>query len=167
MYRTACGRAIIHGMALRDELLRRRARKQQEVVALEQQIAGLGQQLDVAKAYLQAVEDTLKMVDRDAVAAPAERALRRGSGPAKAQKALRAVGHALHITKLLGEMGQPVNRKTRSALSSALAAYARKGEVFTRPAPNTFGLVEFPVGTDAGSNDEASHERETQIRLAR
>jgi hypothetical protein len=30
----------------------------------------------------------------------------------------------------------------RSALSGSIAAYVRKGEIFTRPAPNTFGLLE-------------------------
>lgn len=32
--------------------------------------------------------------------------------------------------------------KAEISLASSLAAYVRKGEIFTRPAPNTFGLVE-------------------------
>jgi len=157
-------------MALRDELVRRISRKQQEVAALEQQQAGLAQQITIGKAYVQALEEALRMADRDAIAPiPTDKGLRRGSGPAKARKALRNIRQPLHITRLLTEMGLPVNRKTRSALSSALAAYARRGEVFTRPAPNTFGLVEFGSGADVtGVTDADDAEADAPIiRLAR
>jgi hypothetical protein len=156
-------------MPLRDELVRRISRKNQEIASLDQQVAGLTQQISVAKAYVQAIEDTVKMLDRDALAGPVEKSLRRGSAPARAQKALRNVGRPMHITKLLPEMGLPVNRKTRSTVSSALSAYWRRGEIFTRPAPNTFGLVEF--GENAATEQSAAEQSEGDdtplIRMAR
>ena len=39
-------------------------------------------------------------------------------------------------------MGKKVTRDTKASLAGSLAAYVRKGEIFTRPAPNTYGLVE-------------------------
>lgn len=135
-------------------MVRRISRKQAEIVTIEQQIAAFTQQRDIAKAYLQAMEDTLRMIDREAVAPETGgRALRKGGAPAKAEKALQGVGRQLHITKLLPAMGLAVNRKTRSAVSSALSAYARRRDVFTRPAPNTFGLIEWE---DANNKDEGS-----------
>lgn len=158
-------------MALRDELVRRISRKLQEVAALEQQQSALAQQIGIAKAYAQAMEEALRMAERDAVAPiTTGKSLRRGSGPGKAQKALRQAGQPLHITRLLVEMGLPVNRKTRSTLSSALATYARKGEVFTRTAPNTFGLIEFGPVPDAAASLDTEGEPESEgpnIRLAR
>jgi hypothetical protein len=39
-------------------------------------------------------------------------------------------------------MGKEVTRETRVSLASALSAYARRGEIFTREGPNRFGLFE-------------------------
>jgi hypothetical protein len=36
-----------------------------------------------------------------------------------------------------------LNKSTRAAVAGSLSAYVRNGEIFTRPAPNTFGLIEF------------------------
>jgi hypothetical protein len=51
-------------------------------------------------------------------------------------------GHSVHITELLAAMGKEITRETRVSLASALSAYARRGEIFTREGPNRFGLFE-------------------------
>jgi hypothetical protein len=51
-------------------------------------------------------------------------------------------GDPVHITTLLAEIGLEINRDTRASLAGSLAGYVRRGEIFTRPAPNTFGLIE-------------------------
>ena len=51
-------------------------------------------------------------------------------------------GHAVHITELLSAMGRDVTRENKVSLTSALSAYARRGEIFTREGPNRFGLQE-------------------------
>jgi hypothetical protein len=124
-------------MALRDELQKRIERKRSEMVALERQIGE-------ARVYIQALEDTLKLVPRDGdEVVDAAKMLRTGSGVAKAKDALRRIGHPLHIVDLLKAMGRGDTRPNRIGLSGSIAAYVRKGEIFTRPAPNTYGLVEF------------------------
>jgi hypothetical protein len=55
----------------------------------------------------------------------------------------------MHLTDILLAMGQEASRANSASLGSSLAAYVRRGEIFTRPAPNTFGLVEL------GHTDEA------------
>ena len=48
----------------------------------------------------------------------------------------------MHVSALIEELGKDLNRKSRASMTGSLGAYARRGEIFTRPAPNTFGLIE-------------------------
>ena len=48
----------------------------------------------------------------------------------------------MHLDELLGSMGKDANSSTKASLGSSLAAYVRDNEIFTRTAPNTFGLIE-------------------------
>lgn len=52
-------------------------------------------------------------------------------------------GHDVHITEMLRSMGREITRESRVSLTSALSAYARRGDVFIKTGPNRFGLVEF------------------------
>jgi len=78
----------------------------------------------------------------------------------KARTALRRVGKPLYIEELLRAMGKEVNKKNRVSLSGSLGSYVRQEYIFTRPAPNTFGLIEFdnsvedaiPEGFGGGDN---------------
>jgi hypothetical protein len=122
-------------MGFREDLVRRMDRKRAEIAELEAQIR-------LAREYLQALEDTLKIVPRDA-ATVTEKAvsLRPGTSLAKARDAIQKAGRPLHVAELLSAIGKGNTRNDRAGLSGTLAAYVRRGEVFTRPAPNTFGLV--------------------------
>jgi hypothetical protein len=123
-------------MGLREDLQKKIERKKQEISDLEGQIKE-------AKSYVQALEDTLKMLPREgANDGSAAAFLRPHSALAKARDAIRKAGRPLHITELLQAVGKPVNRTNRSGLSGSIGAYYRRGEIFTRPAPNTYGLVE-------------------------
>src|SRR4051812_16249060 len=122
-----------------ENLQRLYDKKQQEVRQLEIK-------LREASAYLQALQDSIKVLNRESGAAVGEsdeQTLRPGTSLANARDVLRAAGKPLHISELLKLMGKPVDKKTRVSLSGTLASYVRDGQVFTRPAPNTFGLLEF------------------------
>jgi len=71
------------------------------------------------------------------------RAIRVGSDVGRSQEALRAAGKPLHISDLLRAMGKPDDKRSRVSLAGTLAGYVRRNHVFTRPGPNTFGLIEF------------------------
>lgn len=137
-------------MGLREDLLRRIERKRQEIAeskAIEAaRIAG-------EERYLQGMLDMLKFIPRDAVGenGSAPHSLRKGGTTAKAYAALKSEGRPIHIKDLVELTGKKATRVNRSSLSSSLSAYARKGEIFTKPAPNTFGLVEFGNGPDSDS----------------
>jgi hypothetical protein len=126
-------------MALRDDIQKRIDKKRSEIAALEAQMRN-------ATVYIQALEDTLRMLPREAsdaaVSSPSGQGMRAGSKVDKAREAIRKAGKPMHITELVPAIGRPNNAKNRAALAGSLSAYARRGETFTRPAPNTFGLLE-------------------------
>src|ERR1700694_5844635 len=129
-------RGILSGpyMGLREELGKRIERKQQEIKELELKIRE-------GYAYMQGLQDTLKLLPKDD-GQPQEVVLRPGTDMAKAQEAIRAIGHALHINDLLKALGKPIDKKNRLALGGSLARYARKNVVFRKTGPNTFGLAD-------------------------
>jgi TolA-binding protein len=123
-------------MAFRDDLLRRVEKKQEEIFSLESQ-------LREAKSYLQALEDTIRMLPREGLnEGQADSVLRPNSTISKARDAILAAARPLHIQEILGAVGKPSTKEARAALSGSLASYVRRNEIFTRPAPNTFGLIE-------------------------
>ncbi len=127
-------------MGALENLQRLYEKKQGEVRLLEIR-------LKEASAYLQAIQDSLRVIASDTVTAgetaETEQVLRAGSVTAQARDVLRLAGKPLHISELLQQLGRPSDKKSRASLSSSIAAYVRTGQIFTRPAPNTFGLVEF------------------------
>jgi len=124
-------------MRIRQELQKRIERKQEEIRSLELQLAQ-------AKAYLQALEDSLRLLPKEPMAQKltAEQVLRPGSAVAKAREAILKVNKPLHVNEILKAIGRPTDKNSRVSLSGSLSSYAKRGQIFTRPAPNTFGLVE-------------------------
>lgn len=140
-------------MALRLELQKRIERKQAEIREHEEQIRQ-------AQAYMQGLQDTLKLIPKEDEFGQVSTAFRHGSNVAKARDALKAAGRPMHISDLLKAMGQPTDKKHRLALAGSIASYARKDQVFKKTAPNTFGLLEFeePFEMDLGTYGIANSE---------
>lgn len=161
-------------MALTDDLARRIKSKRQEIATLEQEMAAIETKILSAKSYVQALDDALRLAERSGSSMTASgkdpsRGLRKGSLPAKAYPVLKRVRGTLYLTALLEGMNVPVTPKNKRALASSLSAYARRGEIFTRPEPNTFGLVEFE-GAGGTSTDEPTEQPtagQSQLKLAR
>ncbi len=122
-------------MGLRDEFQKRIEKKQQEIRDLELK-------LKEANSYLQALLDSVKLLPRDSNAATAEQVLRPGTAIAKARDAIKKSGKPLHVNEILKFLDKPIDKKNRISLGGSLSGYVRRGEIFTRPAPNTFGLRE-------------------------
>jgi hypothetical protein len=132
-------------MDIRRDLDRKIEKKKEEITTLERT-------LGETRAYLQALEDTRKMLPRDP-GTPEDVVLRAGTDLAKVREALEQEGRPLHVDELLKRIGKPIEKKHKISLSGSLAAYVRDRKIFTRPAPNTFGLVEFASPNAATSDD--------------
>lgn len=124
-------------MSEKAKIEERLRRKEAEVTALEDK-------LKAAKIYVAAYRDVLKLMSGGDEAADdaAETKLRAGSAVAQAREIILARGEPVHLDDLLEAMGKVVTRDTKASLAGSIAAYVRREEIFTRPAPNTFGLVE-------------------------
>jgi hypothetical protein len=123
-------------MGLREDFQRRIEKKQQEIRDLELKIAE-------ARAYIQALQDTAKLLPRNGTnSVERQPDLRPGSIIAKAREAIRKHGKPVYISELLEAVGLTNSKKHKTSLSGSLAGYVRRNEIFTRPAPNTFGLKE-------------------------
>ena len=122
-------------MNIQRELERRINKKQQEIAELERQ-------LSEATAYLGALLDTTKLFPKDANGAAKEVALRTGTDLARARDLIKKSGNALHIDEILKGLGKELTKGNKISLSGSLAGYARRGVIFSKPEPNTFGLIE-------------------------
>ena len=120
-------------MGLKQKLEDRIRRKGLEIQNLETQIRE-------GKAYIQAMNDTLKVIPREGVTGGIE-SFRKGSIADKAKKAIEAHGAPMHVDELVESMKLKSTTKSKRSVAGTLASYARKEEVFTRTAPNTFGLI--------------------------
>lgn len=120
----------------------------------EQEIQTLEEKLRSARVYVQALQDILKLIGEDKTESAPESTLKTGSGVAQARDVILKKGVPVHITELLSALGKELTRESRASLTSSIAAYVRRGEMFTRPAPNTFGLLELGHASISGIEDE-------------
>jgi len=128
-------------MDVREGIERRLETKRRELADLELKIREHG-------SYIRALEDTLRMMDSEDDGLVESRAIRAGSDVGRSQEALRAAGAPLHVSDLLKAMGKSDDKRNRVSLAGTLAGYVRRNHVFTRPGPNTFGLIEFSAKAD-------------------
>jgi len=121
-----------------------RRKLESKIADQERKIGDLERQLAGARAYLDGLRDALKLHPPDGTTPVL--ALRDGSDLAKVRDILRTEGKPLHVDELLKLLGKEATRNSKGALAGSLGSYARKAVIFTRPAPNTFGLIEFEDG---------------------
>ena len=119
----------------RRKVEERLRRKEEEIQELESKIRDV-------RVYMQALQDVLKILPRSHERGAANGALRAGSSMSHVRDFILQRGRPAHVSELLEALGKETTREARASLSGSLAAYVRKGEVFTRPSPNTFGLIE-------------------------
>jgi hypothetical protein len=120
-------------MGARESIQRLIDKKQQELRDLQMQIRE-------GNAYIQALQDSIRVLPRET--ADGRQELRATSALAHAREHIRNSGRPLHISELLKLLGKPTDKKNRVSLSGTISSYARRGKIFTKTAPNTFSLIE-------------------------
>ena len=128
-------------MYLRAELQRRIEQERQKVADLQSQV-------ERAEAFISGFEEAMKLVPADVVESKRQgrHTPRSKSDVQKTKVYLIAVGHAMHISDILKAIGKEDTKRNRASLSSSLARYAPKGEVFRRDGPNEFSLIQPGLG---------------------
>ncbi len=131
-------------MGPREKLENRIEQKRRDLVRLKGEIRD-------AEVFIEALEEVLGLLPKEnAIDIPA--VLRPGTNVDKARIALATKGSPMHISELLRSLSKPDDNDSRAALSGSISSYVRKNQIFTRPAPNTFGLIEFPTVTQRNSS---------------
>ena len=69
---------------------------------------------------------------------------RTGSDVEKAYNLLHEAGKSMHISEILIGIGKEDTKINRLSLSSSLSRHVRKNDLFKRPLPNSFALIETP-----------------------
>jgi hypothetical protein len=100
-------------------------------------------QLRDARVYVQAVQDSFKLLPKEENGQVSSKGLRPGSALAQVQEFLKREGAPQHISTILEFLGKPIDKQNRVSLSGSLGGYARDRRIFTKTGPNTFGLIEF------------------------
>jgi hypothetical protein len=125
-------------MGIRDNFQRLIEKKQDESRELEIRMRE-------TNAYIQALQDSMRLLPKEDPKLnniSAEVTLRAGSDLARVREVLLKARIPMHVNDILEQMGKTVDQATRVGLVGTLGSYSRKGRVFTRPAPNTYGLLE-------------------------
>ncbi len=130
-------------MGARESLKKLIEKKQSEISDLEIK-------LREAKAYIQALQDSIKILPLDANDEQPE--LRPNSALAKTRDLIKNSGKPLHITEILQLLGKPNDKKNRVSISGTLSSYSRNHKIFIKTGPNTFGLIELGMNSNSGSH---------------
>jgi hypothetical protein len=141
-------------MGLKKELEKRIEKRRLEIAELKKQV-------ELSEMYLQAMLDTLKIIPKDESSGESIlKSPKAGTELAKAYLAIKTAGRPLHITDILKFMEKPLTQQNKTSLTGSLGAYVRRGDTFTRPAPNTFGLkvLELAEPTALSLDDEPEAE---------
>jgi hypothetical protein len=120
-------------MNLRREFEKLIEKKRGEIVDAQKAIAA-------AEAYIQAMLDAIKKLPKEESAlAPS---VRPGSDVEKIRDAILNAGKPLHLSEIILALGRNDDADSKAKIAGLLGWYTTKGKVFTKTAPNTFGLVE-------------------------
>lgn len=109
-------------------------------VETEVEIARLQAELLAARARLQSLRRSIGTLESRLGDEPA--ADDRDDPVLRIRGLIRQAGQPLYIDDILRGLGHPISRDAREELRALLRPWLRRGEVFTRPKPSTFGLVE-------------------------
>ncbi len=120
-------------MNLRREFEKLIEKKKVEIVDAQRAIAS-------AEAYIQAMMDAIKKLPKDDGAQSSP--VRPGSDVEKIRDAILSAGKPLHIGEIIVALGRNDDTDSKAKIAGLLGWYTSKGKVFTKTAPNTFGLVE-------------------------
>jgi len=115
----------------------------------EEEQASLRKQIELKDSYIQGLKDTLRHFPKGQEKSNGRTTLRPGSDIAKAREIILKDGKPMHIADIVKRLGKEVTKQNKASLSSYIGSFVRNGEYFTRPAPNTFGIVEFEENREA------------------
>lgn len=120
-----------------DKIAKEISKENKELDKILAEIAEKQKQADAKTIHIGGLERALKILNKPAAA---QVKLRKGSDVEKVRDLLQSVETTLHIDIILERIGK-TGKGAKASLVGSLSAYANTGKIFTKPAPNTFGLI--------------------------
>lgn len=126
-----------------EKISREIAKENKELNRILEDIAAKQKEADAKALHIGGLERALKILNKPT---PAAVKLRKGSDAEKTRDVLLASETPLHIDVILTKIGK-TGAGAKASLVGSLNAYFNAEKVFTKPAPNTFGLIgkEYPA----------------------
>jgi hypothetical protein len=135
-------------MNVRTEIEKKSEKKRAE-------ISGWQAMIRASEAHIEGMQEVLKILPLDHEEATAE--LRAGSDMDKVRNILRQAGKPMHVDEIRGKItDRQWTTGEANGLAGSLNTYAKKGRVFTKTAPKTFGLIEFNMPKNVSVLKEAN-----------
>ena len=120
-----------------------RAALEKKIKVKEEEISELIRKIDREQAFLQGLQEALRALPKSEGDQRQPTDLRIGTVTHRIYETIRDEGRPLPIREILHRLGKdPNDRKILRSVAGTIAAFVRKGEIFTRTGPNTFGLIE-------------------------
>jgi len=123
---------------------------EQKIEEKKGEIAEYQSKILESEASVRAFQEVLKVLPRKNGVTDDSPFIRETSLVGKARKVIMRNGSPMHINKIMDVGG--FQKEKKQSLSGMLTHYVRRGKIFTRPAPGTYGLTEF------GGNEEGPPE---------
>jgi hypothetical protein len=124
-------------MKARRDIERRIEREQQK-------IADLKSQIEYAEAFIQGLQEALKVLpkhDNDK-ARKGKGTIRPGSDMARIRDLIKKTGRPMYIGEIVKGLGREDTKANRTSIAGSLGRYVRLEVVFKRVKPNTFALID-------------------------
>lgn len=139
---------------------------EEKIKKKEAEIAEYETRIREARAYLQALQDSMKLLPKEASNTNySASTLRPGSNVHKTCEYLKKLGKPAHINEILKMLGKDANKVEKVNLASTLGSYVRKKDIFSRTAPNTFSLIELTGTNEEPPDGFGIDEKEENIAL--
>lgn len=139
-------------MNVKDKIQKQIAKKREELEELEAAVAVLQASITEINGVIKGFEEAIQLFPKEPTATNFEQDisnLRGDSDVGKAYKFIRNTGKPVRIEDIVEGIGKENTKKARQALAGQLSYNYREGRIFTRPKPNTFGLL---VWAQAGNS---------------
>jgi hypothetical protein len=137
-----------------DKIVREISRKNKEIETKKAEISRLQDEIRDLQIFIEGMEQSLKLLNKS-IAPSKPFTLRVGSEIDKVRTLLLKSAEPLHINFILKSLGKDENdNKAKLSLAGSLGSYVREGKIFTKPAPNTFGLLEKQYFEELGEEEE-------------
>jgi hypothetical protein len=110
------------------------------ILEKEAELARLEAELSAGRTYVRLLESRVKAAEKRMEEYPET------DDPVVAvRRVLAGAGQPLFIDEILHALGETVSRDSREQLRRLLLPWVRRGEIFSRPRPGTFGLMEWEL----------------------